>query len=87
VLVRLRTHEKCCSRRLLCRRFRTNVRVAGPRIYLSPSDHNPSGQPTTMKTVWHKILRHAKIPHFQIYDFRSRYATSLSAGGALGVGA
>jgi hypothetical protein len=35
VLVRLRTYEKSWSRRLLCRRSRTNVRVAGPGLLVS----------------------------------------------------
>jgi hypothetical protein len=35
----------------------------------------------TLKTVWRKTLRRAKIPYFRIYDLRSTYATRLSAGG------
>ena len=48
---------------------------------LFPSDNNPSGRQTTLKTVWHKTLRRRKIPYFRIYDLRSTYASRLSAGG------
>lgn len=61
--------------------FQGQLRVAGPGIYLFPSDKNPSGHQTTLKTVWHKTLRRAKISYFRIYDLRSTYATRLSAGG------
>lgn len=53
----------------------------GPGPYLFPSDKNPSGHQTTLKTVWHKTLKRAKIPYFRIYDLRSTYGTRLSAGG------
>jgi len=61
--------------------FQNQLRIAGPGIYLFPSDKNPSGHQTTLKTVWHKTLRRAKISYFRIYDLRSTYATRLSAGG------
>jgi Phage integrase family len=61
--------------------FQDQLRVAGPGPYLFPSDKNPSGHQTTLKTVWHKTLRRANIPYFRIYDLRSTYATRLSAGG------
>jgi integrase len=61
--------------------FQDQLRIAGPGIYLFPSDKNPSGHQTTLKTVWHKTLRRAKISYFRIYDLRSTYATRLSAGG------
>src|SRR5579864_1058045 len=61
--------------------FQDQLRVAGPGIYLFPSDKNPSGHQTTLKTVGHKTLRRAKISYFRIYDHRSTYATRLSAGG------
>ena len=32
-------------------------------------------------TVWHAVLRRAKVSYFRIYDLRSTYATRLSAGG------
>jgi len=49
--------------------------------FLFPSNRNPSGHQTALKTVWQKTLRRAKIPYFRIYDLRSTYATRLSAGG------
>jgi len=61
--------------------FQDQLRIAGPGLYLFPSDKNPSGHQATLKTVWHKTLRRAKIPYFRIYDLRSTYATRLSAGG------
>ena len=61
--------------------FRDQLRIAGPGPYLFPSDKNESGHQTTLKTVWHKTLKRAKIPYFRIYDLRSTYATRLSAGG------
>jgi len=61
--------------------FQDQLRVAGPGVYLFPSDMNQSGHQTTLKTAWHKTLRRAKIPYFRIYDLRSTYATRLSAGG------
>lgn len=61
--------------------FQNQLRVAGPGIYLFPSDKNPSGHQRTLKTVWHKTLRRAEISYFRIYDLRSTYATRLSAGG------
>ena len=61
--------------------FLGQLRIAGPGPYLFPSDNNPSGHQTTLKTVWHKTLKRAKIPYFRIYDLRSTYATRLSAGG------
>ena len=61
--------------------FQEQFRIAGPGIYLFPSDKNGSGHQTTLKTVWHKTLKRAKISYFRIYDLRSTYATRLSAGG------
>src|SRR6202030_452707 len=49
--------------------------------FLFPSDRIPDRHQTTLKTVWRKTLRRAKIPYFRIYDLRSTYATRLSAGG------
>src|SRR6202048_754253 len=57
------------------------IAIAPDSPFLFPSDRNRSGHQTTFKTVWHKTLRRAKIPYFRIYDLRSTYATSLSAGG------
>ena len=61
--------------------FRDQLRIASSGPYLFPSDLNKSGHQTTLKTVWHKTLKRAKIPYFRIYDLRSTYATRLSAGG------
>ena len=61
--------------------FGDQLRIAGEDLYLFPSDKNRSGHQTTLKTVWHKTLKRAKIPYFRIYDLRSTYATRLSAGG------
>jgi integrase len=61
--------------------FRDQMRIAGPGVWLFPSDENPTGHQKTLKTVWHAVLRRAKMPYFRIYDLRSTYATRLSAGG------
>jgi integrase len=66
---------------LAAQAFQDQVRIAGPGLYLFPSDKNQSGHQRTLKTVWHKTLKRAKIPYFRIYDLRSTYATRLSAGG------
>lgn len=55
--------------------------VAGEGPFLFPSESNPTGHQKTLKTVWRKTLRRAKIPYFRIYDLRSTYGTRLSAGG------
>jgi integrase len=46
--------------------FQDQLRVAGSGVYLFPSVKNPSGRQTTLKTVWHKTLKRAKIPYFRI---------------------
>ena len=61
--------------------FQDQLRIAGAGTYLFPSDKNKSGHQKTLKTVWHKTLKRAKLPYFRIYDLRSTYATRLSAGG------
>jgi integrase len=61
--------------------FQSQMAISGPGPFLFPSDRNPSGHQTELKTVWQKTLRRAKIPYFRIYDLRSTYATRLSAGG------
>ena len=60
--------------------FREQIRIAGPGTWLFPSDENPTGHQKTLKTVWHPVLRRAKVPYFRIYDLRSTYGTRLSAG-------
>jgi len=55
--------------------------ISGPGPYLFPSDKNPSGHQTTLKTTWRKTLKRAGTPYFRIHDLRSTYATRLSAGG------
>jgi integrase len=61
--------------------FRDQMKIAGEGPFLFPSDLNSTGRQKTLKTVWRKTLRRAKIPYFRIYDLRSTYATRLSAGG------
>ena len=53
----------------------------GPARGFSRAVNNPSTHQKTLKTVWHAVLRRAKVPYFRIYDLRSTYATRLSAGG------
>ncbi len=61
--------------------FKSQMAIPGEGPFLFPSDRNPRGHQTGLKTVWRKTLRRAKIPYFRIYDLRSTYATRLSAGG------
>ena len=61
--------------------FKSQMAISGERPFLFASDRIPSRHHTTLKTVWRKTLRPAKIPYFRIYDLRSTYATRLSAGG------
>jgi len=61
--------------------FRGQIRISGPGPWLFPSPVKKNAHQKTLKTVWHAVLRRAKIPYFRIYDLRSTYATRLSAGG------
>jgi len=61
--------------------FKSQMAISGEGPFLFPSDRIPNGHQTTLKTVWQKTLRRARIPYFRIYDLRSTYATRLSAGG------
>jgi integrase len=56
--------------------FKSRMAISGEGPFLFPSNRNPSGHQTALKT-----LRRAKVPYFRIYDLRSTYATRLSAGG------
>jgi integrase len=67
--------------RLAIQGFQDQLRIVGAGPFLFPSDKNESGHQTTLKTVWHKTLKRAKVRYFRIYDLRSTYATRLSAGG------
>ena len=60
--------------------FRDQFGLAGNSVWLFPGK-NPSGHQKSLKTVWHAVLRRAKVSYFRIYDLRSTYATRLSAGG------
>ena len=59
--------------------FKSQMVISGEGPFLFPSNRNPSGHQTALKTVWQKTLRRAKVPYFRIYDLRSTYATRLSA--------
>jgi integrase len=61
--------------------FKSQMAISGEAPFLFPSNRNPSGHQTALKTVWQKTLRRAKVSYFRIYDLRSTYATRLSAGG------
>jgi integrase len=59
--------------------FKSQMAISGEGPFLFPSNRNPSGHQTALKTVRRKTLRRAN--YFRIYDLRSTYATRLSAGG------
>jgi integrase len=61
--------------------FKSQMANSGEGPFLFPSDRIPDRHQTTLKTVWRKTLRRAKMPYFRIYDLRATYATRLSAGG------
>jgi integrase len=61
--------------------FKSQMAISGEGPFLFPSDQNPGGHQASLKTVWRRTLRRAKISYFRIYDLRSTYATRLSAGG------
>ena len=61
--------------------FKNQMAISGDGPFLFPSDRIPGRCQSTLKTVWRKTLRRAKVPYFRIYDLRSTYATRLSAGG------
>jgi integrase len=61
--------------------FKAQMAISGEGPFLFPSNRIPNRHQTTLKTVWRKTLRRAKIAHLRIYDLRSTYATRLSAGG------
>jgi integrase len=61
--------------------FKSQTAISGEWTFLFPSDRIPIAHQTTLKAVWRKTFRRAKIPYFRIYDLRSTYATRLSAGG------
>jgi integrase len=61
--------------------FRKQMTIAGEGQFLFPSELNATGHLKTLKCVWQKTLRRAKVSYFRIYDLRSAYATRLSAGG------
>jgi integrase len=61
--------------------FKNQMAISGEGPFLFPSDRNPTGHLTKLKTVWRQTLGRARIPYFRIYDLRSTYATRLSAGG------
>jgi len=44
--------------------FQCQMAISGPGPFLFPSDQNPSGHQTELKTVWQKTLWRAKIPYF-----------------------
>jgi integrase len=61
--------------------FKAQMAISGEGPFLFSSNRIPNRQQTTLKTVWRKTLRRAKIAYLRIYDLRSTYATRLSAGG------
>jgi hypothetical protein len=74
--------RRTASPRFLLRTWREKRSgIDANRIWLFPSDENRTGHQKTLKTVWHAVLRRAKVPYFRIYDRRSTRATRLSAGG------
>src|SRR4029077_19815110 len=61
--------------------FKSQMAIPGEEAFLFPSDRKLGGHRASLKTVWSKTFRRAKISYFRIYDLRSTCATRLSAGG------
>jgi integrase len=61
--------------------FKNQMAISGEGPFLFPGNGIQSGHQTTLKNVWRRTLRRAKVAYFRIYDLRSTYATRLSAGG------
>jgi integrase len=61
--------------------FKAQMAISGDAPFLFPNNRISNRHQTTLKTVWRKTLRRAKIAYLRIYDLRSTYGTRLSAGG------
>jgi integrase len=61
--------------------FKSQMAISGEGPFLFPSDRKLGGHHASLKTVWRKTFRRAKISYFRIYDLRYTYATRLRAAG------
>ena len=61
--------------------FKSQMAISGEEAFLFPSDRKLGGHRASLKTVWSKTFRRAKISHFRIHDLRSTCATRLRAAG------
>ena len=47
-----------------------------------PNSDAPSNALGSIRKTWSTALKHAKLPHFPIYDLRHTFASRLAAAGA-----
>ena len=59
------------------------MKESGDSEYLFPSPVTRAPEPhlTTVRKVWNRTLKKARLPHFSLYELRRTFATRLSAGG------
>jgi integrase len=61
--------------------FRSQLAIAGPGLFLFPSEKKPDQHQQSIRKIWQTVLGRAGVSYFRIYDLRSTYATRLSSGG------
>jgi integrase len=63
--------------------FRAQVNLAVVSEYLFPSPSPMAKKPyiTSLRKMWTKTLKRARVPYFPLYHLRHTFATRLSAGG------
>jgi integrase len=63
--------------------FGTQISLAADSEYLFPTQSPRAKRPhiTSLRKIWAKTLKRARVPYFPIYHLRHTFATRLSAGG------
>jgi integrase len=64
--------------------FKAQMHLAGDSEYLFPTSSPRAKRPhiTSLRKIWAKTLKRARVPYFPLYHLRHTFATRLSAGGA-----
>jgi integrase len=63
--------------------FKAQIKGTPKSEYLFPTPSNRAKKPyiTSLRRIWEKTLRRARVPYFPIYHLRHTFATRLSTGG------
>lgn len=63
--------------------FKAQMHLAGDSEYLFPTSSPRAKRPhiTSLRKIWAKTLKRARVPYFPLYHLRHTFATRLSAGG------